>query len=65
MRSGRLTARAIAERYLTRIEALNLQGPHLRALIDSIPTPWRLPTSSTPSARPARCAARCTAFQSR
>ena len=37
MRSGRLTARAITERYLARIEALNLQGPQLRALIDLNP----------------------------
>ena len=37
MRSGRLTARAITELYLARIEALNRQGPELRAIIETNP----------------------------
>lgn len=37
MRSGRLTARGIAERYLARIDALNHQGPELRAIIEVNP----------------------------
>jgi amidase len=37
MQSGRLTARAIAERYLARIEALNQRGPELRAIIETNP----------------------------
>ncbi|MFN8062946.1 MAG: amidase [Vicinamibacterales bacterium] len=37
MRSGRLTARGIVERYLARIDALNTRGPELRAIIDVNP----------------------------
>lgn len=37
MREGRLTARSIAEHYLARIEALNRQGPELRAIIEVNP----------------------------
>ena len=37
MRSGRQTARSIAERYLNRIELLNRQGPSLRAVIELNP----------------------------
>lgn len=37
MRTGRLTARAITERYLARIDALNRQGPELRAIIEVNP----------------------------
>jgi amidase len=37
MTSGRLTARSIAEQYLARIEALNRQGPELRAIIETNP----------------------------
>jgi amidase len=37
MRSGRQTARSIAERYLNRIERLNRQGPSLRAVIEPNP----------------------------
>jgi amidase len=37
MRDGRLTARSIAEQYLARIEALNRQGPDLRAIIEVNP----------------------------
>ncbi|MFN7978514.1 MAG: amidase [Vicinamibacterales bacterium] len=37
MTSGRLTARDITERYLARIDALNRQGPELRAIIEVNP----------------------------
>ena len=37
MRSGRQTARSIAEQYLNRIELLNRQGPSLRAVIELNP----------------------------
>lgn len=37
MRTGRLTARRITELYLSRIEALNRQGPELRAIIETNP----------------------------
>jgi amidase len=37
MRSGRHTARSITELYLARIEALNRQGPELRAIIETNP----------------------------
>jgi amidase len=37
MASGRLTARRITELYLARIEALNRQGPELRAIIETNP----------------------------
>ena len=37
MESGRLTARSITELYLARIEALNHQGPELRAIIETNP----------------------------
>ena len=37
MASGRLTARAIAERYLARIEAIDGQGPMLRSVIETNP----------------------------
>jgi amidase len=37
MRTGQLTARAIAERYLDRIDALNRRGPELRAIIEVNP----------------------------
>jgi amidase len=37
MKTGRLTARAITERYLTRIEALDRQGPGLRSVIETNP----------------------------
>jgi amidase len=37
MRSGRLTARRIAELYLARIEALNTRGPELRGIIETNP----------------------------
>lgn len=37
MREGRLTARSITEQYLARIEALNRQGPELRAIIEVNP----------------------------
>lgn len=36
-RTGRWTARSITERYLERIETLNLQGPELRAVIEVNP----------------------------
>src|SRR5437879_4684985 len=37
MRSGRWTARALAELYPTRIDALNQKGPQLRAVIETNP----------------------------
>ncbi len=37
MTSGEWTARSITEAYLTRIEQLNLQGPSLRAVIETNP----------------------------
>jgi len=37
MKSGRHTARAITEAYLTRIEELNHKGPELRAVIETNP----------------------------
>ena len=37
MQSGRLTARSITEQYLARIDALNRQGPELRAIIETNP----------------------------
>ncbi len=37
MRAGRLTARAITERYLPRIEAVDRQGPELRSVIETNP----------------------------
>jgi len=37
MASGEWTARSIAEAYLTRIEQLNLQGPTLRAVLETNP----------------------------
>ncbi|MFQ5678579.1 MAG: amidase [Gemmatimonadota bacterium] len=37
MESGRWTARALAELYVGRIEELNLQGPELRAVIETNP----------------------------
>src|SRR6266851_2552354 len=37
MKSGRHTARAITEAYLTRIEELNRKGPELRAVIETNP----------------------------
>ena len=37
MESGRRTARSITELYLARIEALNRQGPELRAIIETNP----------------------------
>ena len=37
MRSGKYTARRITELYLARIEALNTQGPELRAIIETNP----------------------------
>ena len=37
MRTGRLTARAIAEKYLARIEALDRSGPTLRSVIELNP----------------------------
>jgi amidase len=36
-RTGRWTARSITERYLERIDSLNLQGPELRAVIEINP----------------------------
>jgi len=37
MRSGRWTARSLTELYLERIDALNLDGPELRAVIETNP----------------------------
>ncbi len=37
MESGRLTARSIAELYLSRIDALDREGPELRAIIETNP----------------------------
>src|SRR5947209_14902164 len=37
MTAGTLTARALVQRYLDRIEALNWQGPQLRAVIEVNP----------------------------
>jgi amidase len=37
MRTGSLTARSIAERYLARIEAVDRRGPQLRAVIETNP----------------------------
>lgn len=37
MRSGRMTARAITQQYLDRIDALDRNGPHLRAVIEVNP----------------------------
>ncbi len=37
LRSGRWTARSLTERYLERIESLNLRGPELRAVIETNP----------------------------
>ncbi len=37
MRSGRWTARSLTEQYLERIEALNRNGPELRAVIETNP----------------------------
>ena len=37
MRSGRFTARSLAEKYLARIEAIDRQGPTLRAVIEVNP----------------------------
>jgi amidase len=37
MRTGRLTARSIAEKYLTRIEAIDRKGPTLRSVIEVNP----------------------------
>jgi amidase len=42
MRTGRLTARAIAERYLARIDALDGKGPALRSVLERNPDAFAL-----------------------
>ncbi len=42
LESGRWTARSLAETYLKRIEALNQQGPELRAVIETNPDALRI-----------------------
>lgn len=37
MKSGRLTARSITEKYLARIDAIDRQGPHLNSIIEVNP----------------------------
>ena len=64
MASGQLTSEALTKAYLDRIAKIDDAGPKLDAVIEINPqSRWLTPPRSTPSARPARCADRCTAFR--
>ena len=57
MRSGRWSARKLAEFYLARIAALNLKGPELRAVIETNPDALAIadqPANSSMSSHPAK-----------
>ena len=64
METGQETSRSLVEKYLARIDAIDRRGPELRSVLEINPDALRSPTRSTPSARRAACAARCTASRS-
>jgi len=62
MKAGKYTARGIAERYLTRIEALDKRGPAVNSVIEVNPDALALAEASDRGGRRKEHGDRCTGF---
>ena len=63
MKSGKFTARAIVEKYLERIEAIDKHGPALNSVIEMNPDALAIADRWTRSEKRRGRAGRCTAFR--
>ena len=62
LETGQLTARTLTQSYLRRIDAVDRQGAGLNSVIELNPDALDIADGSTPNARRAAYAGRCTAF---
>ncbi len=61
MKSGRFSARSMAEKYLARIDEIDKRGPAVNAIIELNPDALPLPMRSIRSAKPRDRVDRCMA----